>query len=264
MFASFGGIAALTEYSQMRWPEYRQRIRIGSQCVVGGILFVGLSLVIGINFQFSQIFFDACGGIVTGALIQLLIARVFLPFLLGNAFCSRACWDAPFFELLPGKESTQKPPRPRSEFIAWSYLVAVVVLTIALSFLWNPASNGVDLTTHANDRRLWSGTENLLIVIGAFLLVPIWGRRAYCRMLCPFLTISRVFARYSVYKIATMNNQACTQCEQCNRNCPMLIDVMDAVSRNTRVLNRDCIVCERCVDACKNDCLKYQPGAPWN
>jgi len=263
LFATIGVFAGFTEYSTMRWPRYRQRIRIASQCMVGGGLFIGLALGVGINFQFSQIFFDACGGVVTGALIQLIIARIFLPFLFGNAFCSKACWDAPFFELFPGKPAEHKPPRPRSELIAWSYLVTVVALTISLAYFWNPASNGIDLTTNANERRLWAAGENLLIVMGGVLLVSAWGRRAYCRMLCPFFTISRLFAKFSVYKIATSHADTCTSCKKCNDSCPMLVNVMEAVKKNQRVLDRNCIACERCVDACSQDCLQYRPGIPW-
>ena len=65
--------------------------RLSVQFIIGGFLLFWLSLFIGVNFQFPEIFFDISAGIVTGALIQMLVARVALPFLFGNAFCSRAC-----------------------------------------------------------------------------------------------------------------------------------------------------------------------------
>jgi NAD-dependent dihydropyrimidine dehydrogenase PreA subunit len=43
----------------------------------------------------------------------------------------------------------------------------------------------------------------------------------------------------------------------------MLIDVSGFVKTGKSVNNRSCIVCERCVTSCENNCLKLAPGLPW-
>lgn len=251
-FFLFGGIGMaefITRSFINFYPKYRQFFRIFTQCLIGGFLLFWLSLVIGVNFQFPQIFFDASAFVVTGALIQLLIARIILPFILGNAFCSRACWTGAFFELTNKKKKYKKPPMKRSEWLAWGYLVFLVVLSLGVAFFHNPA-------TDDNARKIWIIGENVFIMSLGLILSFFTGSRSYCRLLCPFLTISGLFSRFSIFKITPVNAQDCTQCNICNNECPMLIDVKNAAKNSLKVDDKLCIVCERCVSACPNDVLK--------
>ncbi len=106
--------------------------------MVSGILFIWISLIIGVNFQFPQIFYDIPAGVVTGALIQLLVARIILPFFLGNAFCSRVCWTGFFFEMTNKKWKKAKPVK-LSELLAWGYLISLIGMAFFVAFFWNPA-----------------------------------------------------------------------------------------------------------------------------
>ena len=256
LFCAIGALVAAAVHATIRYPERRQAIRLVLLCLIGGGLFFGLSVHVGVNFQFPQIVFDASAGVVAGALIQFVVARLVLPFVFGNGFCSRACWDGAVFELAEKRMGKPRRERRRSELLAWSYLAGVVLLAAAATRWNNPATDEVA-------RRWWILGENALIIVLGLGLPAVWGRRAYCRMLCPFITVSGLLSRFSLFKIAPTGNP-CVECELCNRACPMMVDVMTAAMSGRRVQDRSCILCERCVDACPKSCLEPRSGSPWN
>jgi polyferredoxin len=257
MFATIGVIHMISVMLTDRCPRLRQTIRLIQLSALGIFLFAGLSLRLNVNFQFPQVIFDAAAGIVSGALVQLLIARVVIPLIFGNAFCSRACWDAMVFELADQgrKRGKGRSWKERSEFLAWGYFVALIVLAVIVSHWHNPVYDDTA-------RRYWLIGENLWIVVFGLGLTKLLGSRAYCRLLCPFLTLSGLFSRFSIFKITPVNPDACNGCSLCNSSCPMMVNVMEAVRERSRVQNRQCILCERCVDACPNGCLKIAAGNP--
>jgi ferredoxin-type protein NapH len=256
LFEAIGLFSAAIEYIVSKKPELRQLLRITLMCIVGGGLFGFLSLYRGVNFQFPQIFFDASAGVITGALIQLIIARLVLPFFFGNAFCSRACWNGIVFEMTNSKTPIPHRGKKRSEIVAWAYLLCLVVTALTVSTFSNPAEDEAI-------RKLWIIGENIWIVLIGIFLTTVWGSRAYCRMLCPFLTVSGLFSRYSIFKITPVKKEECYMCGICNKTCPMHVDIMNSVRNGVRINQRTCILCERCVDACPVDCLKMAPGIPW-
>ncbi|WP_430813725.1 4Fe-4S binding protein [Carboxylicivirga sp. RSCT41] len=250
-FALFSGIG-MTEFCVrtflVKFPQYRQQVRLIVQAVVGGFLLFFLSLTIGVNFQFPQIIFDASEGIVTGALIQTLVARLLVPFFLGNAFCSRACWTGLFFELTNTK--TSKKVYERNNYLAWGYLVLLVVTAVILvNKMVNPA-------TDVAVRKAFIIGENLYIISVGFVLTFFLGSRAYCRLLCPFLTISGMLSPWSYFKVRPSQKDECSSCMQCNKVCPMYVDVHGYVKENKGIDHRQCILCERCVSACRNKVIK--------
>jgi len=257
MFAMIGGIGMTSVMLTDRYPRLSQTIRLIQLSALGIFLFAGLSLRLNVNFQFPQVIFDAAAGIVSGALVQLLIARAAVPFIFGNAFCSRACWDAVIFEWADqGRKRGQGcSGKKRSEFLAWGYLAALVVLAVIVSHWHNPVYDDTA-------RRYWLIGENLWIIVFGLGLTHWLGRRAYCRLLCPFLTLSGLVSRFSLFKITPVNPDNCNECSLCNSACPMKVNVMETVRERRRVRDRQCILCERCVDACPQRCLKIAAGSP--
>ncbi len=270
MFTGIGIIAGVTEFLIAANPARIQIVRRLSLFGLGALLLF-LALKIGINFQFPQIIFDLYAGIVTGALMQFIAARVLLPFLFGSSFCSRACWDGAVFELaeLSGiswkkspkvatkrKESCTSCHSPKNNdihsrgrgWMAWSYLIGVVTLTCSIGFFWYPES-GTEMI-----RWIFLG-HNLFIITVGITLSFVLERRAYCRHLCPFLTISGLFARFSLFKVTPVKSEACTKCRKCTKECPMGIDVMQYVVENKRIKDPNCIMCEECITACPVECI---------
>lgn len=250
LFAGIGSIELISRIIVINYPNLRQFFRLLGQLIVASILFIWISLIIGVNFQFPQIFFDMYAGVVTGALIQIIIARVILPFFFGNAFCSRACWTGFFFEMTNKKLKSPKKPFKRSEFLAWGYLISLIGLAFSVAFFWNPAEDP-DLC------KKWIIGENIFIICIGFVLTRLLGSRAYCRLLCPFITLSGLFSRYSWFKITPVHQSDCDKCNLCTLKCPMLIDVRQFVAENKKVSDKMCIVCEKCVSACPHGVLGF-------
>lgn len=256
MFVGIGAASSVGELLMIRFPKGRQFIRRSIQISIGGFLFIGLSLYGNVNFQFPEIFFDLFAGVTTGALIQFIIARLILPFFIGNGFCSRVCWDGAIFEFAQPMIPKCKTPKARKEILAFTYMSFVIIIASIVSFIYNPA-------IFEHSKRYWIVGENILILLIGIYLSRFWGSRTYCRTFCPFITISGMISRYSIFKISPVNPAKCTSCRKCNKSCPMLVDVMSSVKTNQRVFNKSCIACERCVDACPENCLEYAPDLPW-
>jgi len=248
LFECIGTSELIARSIVIKHPSTRQLVRRLIQVFVGGMLLIMVSLIFCVNFQFIEIFFDYQAAVVTGAFIQLVIARLIIPFIFGNAFCSRACWDGAVFEAINGLAHCSKPT-PRKPWLAWSYLLLLIIISIVIVHIaTNPATDDAL-------RRKWIIGENLFIWTVGFALSFVLGSRAYCRMLCPFLTISSQLYRFSFLKITPIKSADCINCNKCNKTCPMLIDVHKSVVKKSKIDNNTCILCERCVSACPKGVL---------
>ncbi len=251
LFSGIGLADYLTRFLTIRLPKYRHYFRLIVQFFVALFFVAWLAMVIGVNFQFSEIFFDAYAGIITGALIQLVVARLVLPFILGNSFCSHACWTGFIFEMLRRKDTKEVKIYKRSEFLAWTYMLILAVFSITIASINNPA-------TDEGLRKIWILADNLFIILLGLVLTTAVGSRAYCRLLCPFITISSVIAPFSLFKITPVNAISCNNCKRCNDVCPMLIDVNSYVLKNNQIKDKMCLQCERCVSVCKKNVLELK------
>jgi polyferredoxin len=251
LFFSIGVTDGFVRSLVQNYPKLKQPLRISLMVAIGGGLFFGLSIVSRVNFQFSQIFFDAYEMVVTGALIQLMVARVILPLFAGSAFCSRVCWDGAFFELTNSKVVSKRKPVKRNEYVAWTYLFLVIITAFIVAY-------NVQVSKDETIRLYWIIGENLYIIIVGTVLTHFFGSRGYCRLICPFLTISGLFSRFSLIKIKPDNSKECINCNKCNKACPMLIDVKECVTNNMAVKSNTCILCERCVSSCPKDILSLR------
>ena len=255
MFFCIGLVDATTRVLIIHKPKLRQFFRLSLQFGLTIFLFGSLSLIVGINFQFSGIFFDLSEYVITGAIIQFIVARLVLPFFAGNAFCSRVCWDGMFFEFTNSKSKCKKEPKERSNLLAWGFMIFVIFATSIFAYF---ISFSEDLII----RRSWILGENILIMMTGLIMSSYWGSRAYCRLLCPFLTISGLISPVSLLKITPVKADECVSCSKCNIACPMYIDVLGKVKENKRVNDRVCILCERCVSVCDKDVLKVSTRRP--
>ena len=258
LFAGIGCATSAGEWLCILFFKNRQVIRRTTQAVVGGTLFIFLSLYGNVNFQFMQITFDFLAGVVTGALIQFIIARLFLPFFIGNGFCSRACWDGAIFELIQDTIPKVKKAHKRSNRIAWSYFFGLILIASIVASYCNPAN-----MEHEPLKRFWNIGENIIIMSIGIGLSRFWGSRTYCRTFCPFISVSGLLSRFSIFKITPVQPQKCTCCGKCNLACPMLVDVRSFVKAEKRITDKSCIVCEHCVDACPEECISLSPDMPW-
>jgi polyferredoxin len=256
LFTGIGFLAGATEFLMARFPERAQLTRRTARFSIAAFL-VSLALIIGVNFQFSGVFFDIYEGIVTGALIQFLVARLIIPFVLGNAFCSRVCWDGAFFEVFEklSSKDTKPPAKPAFRYPAWILICCLGLATAALLCWFTPKLS-------PEQRAILFIIENALIITISFPLAGIFGKRAYCRMFCPFLAVSSVFSKFSLFKVTPVNADACSNCGLCDKACPMSIPVRRYVREGRRVSDANCMLCERCVSACPQNCIRISHNKP--
>jgi len=102
---------------------------------------------------------------------------------------------------------------------------------------------------------------NLFIVIIYFVVTTIiylfsllTGKRGMCHSICwmaPFMVIGEKIADFlhiPRFRLKADSN-ACVSCKQCNRSCPMGLDVLEMV-KSGQMDSTECISCLECVDGC--------------
>jgi len=101
-----------------------------------------------------------------------------------------------------------------------------------------------------------------IVLTTLFVLTITIGKRGACHSVCwmaPFMAAGyQVGRKLHVPQLRIQGDyELCIRCGQCNRKCPMSIDVREQV-KSGGVIVSDCILCCECVDTCPKKALK--PG----
>ncbi|PWI47714.1 hypothetical protein CEE45_10050 [Candidatus Heimdallarchaeota archaeon B3_Heim] len=99
----------------------------------------------------------------------------------------------------------------------------------------------------------------LTAVLYGPVLIFIFGRRAWCRYLCPIGALLKIFGSGCMGKVRLVSNE-CVGCGQCNRNCPMQVDVLGDLKKHGEIRSLDCIRCLKCTDICPNKAITFTLG----
>jgi len=83
----------------------------------------------------------------------------------------------------------------------------------------------------------------LLIII---LIVTYYYPRAYCRWLCPMGYLMGFLGKYAILRVYR-DPFRCTRCGECNKVCPMGINLLEY---NGPIESELCIMCLACMEAC--------------
>jgi len=84
-----------------------------------------------------------------------------------------------------------------------------------------------------------SGSLNMLVLGGCFLVVGMFVGRPYCRFFCPYGVLLRLMSRFSKWKV-TITPEECVQCHLCRETCPFgAIETPTPENISTGSLQRD-------------------------
>ena len=203
----------------------------------------------------------ASEGVITGSAI--LFGLLFLASLFfGRAWCSWLCPAGGFHEACTAV--TEKKAKT-----SWGNVLRIVIWLAWFGFIITllVRAGGVGAVdplymTEGGISFLGSGIIMFIylgVVLLAFIMVLIWGNRAFCKYLCwmaPFMIIGNKI-RYAL-KIPGLylkpKKENCIQCSRCSKVCPMDIDVQAMVQKEN-FNNSECIMCMRCIDVCPKDAI---------
>jgi polyferredoxin len=188
---------------------------------------------IGIEALFSGL---SRGVINAGFVFWVLVFASAL--LLGRAFCGWFCWFGGYLELVE--------------------LAIKVYNTLLVNWLQDFPST---FTFQLADVEPWGGQQTgvsiviTLIMFGPVLLF-VFGRRAWCRYLCPIGALLKLFGTASLGKVRLVNDE-CLACGKCNRSCDMKVDVMGELAAHGEVRSLNCIRCLKCTDECPTGAIAF-------
>lgn len=233
----------------------RQKIR-------KGLLILSFLLFPITIFYFSPvlIIMGAYQGIIVGSFI--VFTGIFLCSLFfGRAFCGWLCPAGGLEETV--FSVNDKPVKKFSwiKYIIWlPWIISIVVLFINAGgiksikpFFHIPY--GISLSV------IYHFIIYYFFVLLIFLLSLLIGKRSFCHHLCwmaPFMIIGRKIRNVFHWPALQLkiNNDECTHCHRCSKNCPMSLDIENMVKERTLEHN-DCILCGLCVDTCKKNVIKF-------
>ncbi len=184
---------------------------------------------------------------------NFLVWGVWWPFLLlliwvgGRSWCS-FCPLEGLARLWPWAGQRQEPQWLQS-------YGSLIALSGLLLLLW------VEQQGHLFQRA--PGTAHLLLALVGMTLLSqqLFGKRRWCKYLCPLGWLVGRAARYSTLKLRSNNNVCLSQCraDDCIREqeCPMGLHPSAAESSD------DCVLCGSCIKHCPHDAVRLDLRFPW-
>jgi polyferredoxin len=201
-------------------------------------------------------------GVINAGIIFWVLVFI-SAILLGRAFCGWFCWFGGYLELIEwGIVDKWKIKIPRRILL---YLGVLPFISLAfkayssLLVIWIEKGFPDVFTFRLADVEPWGGQQTgISILLTAILYGPVllfvFGRKAWCRYLCPIGALLKVFSTVKIWSVRLVNNE-CIGCGKCNRACDMQVDVMGDLNTHGEVYSSACIVCLKCTDACPTDAI---------
>ena len=189
--------------------------------------------------------------------------------LLGRAFCGWFCWFGGYQDLVAwGIGDRFKIKMPRRLLL---YLGVIPFVSLGLKVYYTWIVNWLEgippsFTFNLANVQPWGGQQTgvsilITLVLYGPVLMYVFGRRAWCRHLCPIGALLRVFSKVRPAKVRLMND-GCIGCGTCNRVCDMEIDVLGELKDHGEVRSTNCIVCFKCTDECSKGAIAYTFRGP--
>ena len=228
----------------------RQKVRKGIQiysAILFPLLFIFLSPYI--------IIVAASQGIINGSAI--LFGLLFLFSIVGSRlFCGWLCPSGAVQDQLLNANNKQWNSKWKnaSKYIIWAIWLAFI---ISLWISHDPQE--VDFF-YAFDVNIYLLIVYFLVVTLIYVFTIATGKRGMCHSLCwmaPFMIIGEKAADFLHIPRFRLkgDREACISCNQCNKRCPMSLNVADMVKTNC-MDSTECISCMECVDVCPKKAIR--------
>lgn len=237
-------------------PKKKKRIgRKLAQLLVGIYMLVFLGFIEFENMQIEGFFFYLLAGIIAGAVLHYLVAKIIGPLIFNRGWCGWACWTAMVLDYLPFPRN--KRGRLATRWGNLRYVHFAISLGLVLS-LWF----GVGYQVQANsiNELYWLAAGNVFyFTVAIALAFALKDNRAFCKYVCPITTFLKASSRFALLKISG-DAEKCTDCGACEKICPMDIRIRDYIQNGKRVLSTECILCLECMNICTSGSLKASWG----
>jgi ferredoxin-type protein NapH len=205
----------------------------------------------------------AQGVLNAGFVFWMLVLLSVLLF--GRAFCGWFCWFGGYLDLVEwsiAKKLKIKLPRSMPLYLALIPLVALFAKIYGSLLSKWLQSFPATYTFNLASIEPWGGQQTglsilITVVLYGPVLLYVFGRRAWCRYLCPIGAFLKIFSRIGIGKVKLVNEK-CTGCGKCNRICAMQVDVLGSLHRYGQVNSSDCIRCLKCTDECPTGAIAFQ------
>jgi polyferredoxin len=107
----------------------------------------------------------------------------------------------------------------------------------------------------------WGGQQTGLSILITLLLygpvlMYVFGRRAWCRHLCPIGALLKIFSMVRPARVRLVSYD-CLGCGKCARVCDMEIDVPGELECYGEVHSTNCNVCLKCTDECPSQAIAF-------
>ncbi len=227
----------------------------------GGLSILAPSLLAGTSLDLEGFFALLLAGAGGAAIGHTLVTVIVGPLVFGRVLCGWGCWRAMVLELLPVGRGRG---RRRGPWAALPYVgLATSAGSVALGhFLLGHRPGGTGVPAEA-------GLASVLVACGIYYVASIGfalaldDQRAFCKYLCPSSAILRWTSRPAVLRIAARADE-CNGCGACTRACPMDVDVATLAGGGRHIGPGECVLCQRCVQACPTGALRlaFNPSRP--
>ena len=179
----------------------------------------------------------------------------------GRAFCG---WVCPVNLLLEGVDALRRKlgievreaPVPRHAKL-W-----IALCVLALSALTSvPVFESFSPISAVNKGILFGATAGVWTLLAIVLAEVFWGRRVWCRALCPLGGFYEALGRVGQANVG-IDHKACVRCDACRRACLADPAILSPALDGDDVIVRagDCMACGACVDSCPTRALSLALG----
>ena len=181
----------------------------------------------------------------------------------GRFFCSYLCPMGGLQEctMLVNDKHPKQKWRNSVKYVIW----VIWMIAVVICYIFGKGDYKIDPFYMTDHGISISDIYNYVIYYGIILLIFVpaicFGKRVACHYYCwmaPFMVIGTKIGQFlHVPQLhIRVEKEKCISCKNCNKNCPMSLDVAEMVKKG-QIRSAECIQCGACVDSCPRKVLSY-------